>query len=472
VRSLARYNFGRNIRFTPRDLVVPADEPAVLDALTRFKGRSVRVLGRLHSWSEIAAAPDVALDLRRLNDITLLPASGGTARVVRAGAGCTVNDVIEYLRPRGLTLPTVGIIGAQSIAGAIATATHGSGRSSLSHFVRSLRVAGYDAEGVPTIFDCESGTALRAARCAVGSAGVVLEVTIEAEPDMLVEESTSWFDNLADALRSINAFPLSQFYLVPWTWRWFVQARRSSSRTRPTAMALLLRLLRRIGVDLVWNGGIYLAARRSRWPRLVRALNRWFFPFIARPGLCVVDDRRHVLMMRHDLFTHVEFEIFVPESHLEEAAQFVSEVLQWCGGATKSAPQAPGQLRFSCPQVVRLYELKGRYVHDYPVTFRRVLKDDALIAMTAGEHAAWYAISLVTYQRDVALFGQLARLFASVLGAAFGARPHWGKICPLTAEEVAHLYPLLPLFRQHCDRVDPRGVFRSAGPPIFEGRPA
>jgi hypothetical protein len=43
----------------------------------------------------------------------------------------------------------------------------------------------------------------------------------------------------------------------------------------------------------------------------------------------------------------------------------------------------------------------------------------------------------------------------------FGARPHWGKFCPLTAEEAAQLYPRLADFRAICRRVDPHGVFQN-----------
>jgi xylitol oxidase len=42
---------------------------------------------------------------------------------------------------------------------------------------------------------------------------------------------------------------------------------------------------------------------------------------------------------------------------------------------------------------------------------------------------------------------------------AYGARPHWGKVCPLPASEIAKLYPRLPEFRRQCAAVDPHGVF-------------
>jgi hypothetical protein len=46
--------------------------------------------------------------------------------------------------------------------------------------------------------------------------------------------------------------------------------------------------------------------------------------------------------------------------------------------------------------------------------------------------------------------------------ALFSARPHWGKICPLTAEEADRLYPELAQFREICRQFDPAGIFRNA----------
>ena len=43
----------------------------------------------------------------------------------------------------------------------------------------------------------------------------------------------------------------------------------------------------------------------------------------------------------------------------------------------------------------------------------------------------------------------------------FGARPHWGKYCPLSAAEAERLYPRLGKFREICRRYDPRGQFRN-----------
>ena len=69
----------------------------------------------------------IALDLRHLADISLHTDPADGAVYVEAGAGCTVDQILDYLeRHGGYTLPTYGMIGKQTIAGAISTATHGS----------------------------------------------------------------------------------------------------------------------------------------------------------------------------------------------------------------------------------------------------------------------------------------------------------------------------------------------------------
>jgi len=45
--------------------------------------------------------------------------------------------------------------------------------------------------------------------------------------------------------------------------------------------------------------------------------------------------------------------------------------------------------------------------------------------------------------------------------ALFDGRPHWGKVCPLTASEASELYVDLPRFREICEAFDSAGVFRN-----------
>ena len=94
--------------------------------------RAVQASG--HSWSGIAADADIMLDLSNARRRGIVTVDGQA--LVRVGAGCRLKDLLRRLHAAtDRTLPTLGAITQQTIAGAISTGTHGSGRQSLSHFV-------------------------------------------------------------------------------------------------------------------------------------------------------------------------------------------------------------------------------------------------------------------------------------------------------------------------------------------------
>src|SRR5688572_15015059 len=131
-------NFGRNVSFEPSRTYVPRTEDEVLAILREPGQRNIRCIGSLHSWSGLVAAADVAVDLRHFDEVQLI-GSAAEGRV-QVGAGCTIDRLLAELRRHGRTLPTVGAIVKQTIAGATATGTHGSGASSLSHLVDGVRL--------------------------------------------------------------------------------------------------------------------------------------------------------------------------------------------------------------------------------------------------------------------------------------------------------------------------------------------
>src|SRR5262245_11214642 len=135
-------NFGgnqrwRSLRYSPRS------EEEVLAILEKHRHEHIRALGSGHSWSAVGVCSDVTLDLRAFDSVQLLPQDGEP--VARVGAGCRLQSVLDRLHAAsGRTLPTLGAIKRQTVAGAISTGTHGSGRQSLSHFVLAVRLAAYD----------------------------------------------------------------------------------------------------------------------------------------------------------------------------------------------------------------------------------------------------------------------------------------------------------------------------------------
>lgn len=443
-------NFGRNVCFDARHYFEPRTEQEVLELLEEHKGKRFRAIGALHSWSQAPVGHDVVLSLRHLAHVRL----ADDKTYAEIGAGCSIYSVLKQLHGHDVTLPAIGMTGEQRIAGAISTATHGSGRSSMSHYVSAIRLASYDRNGVPTIRELTKGPALRAARCALGRMGILLSVRVECVPTYMVEETSKKLDTIEDVLAEAQEYPLTQFYLMPWSWVWITQLRRPVDKPPSGPLARLkYRMVRGFSLALLnWPTIVLVRRLKSKvWIRgIYRQLSRWFVP------VSIVDRAERVLMIKHR-HDYVEAELFVPVSRVRDAAKLVEQVLRYLAGdvLTLSADARALIARSNG----ELHRLRGSYVHHYPITFRHVHKDSTLISMSSDEEM--FAISLVTFSRDLPAFEATASLLASTMARAFQARPHWGKVLPLSAKELNGLIPGLREFRTVCDHMDPDGAFAS-----------
>ena len=113
---------------------------------------------------------------------------------------------------------------------------------------------------------------------------------------------------------------------------------------------------------------------------------------------------------------------------------------------------------------VELEELRGCYVHHYPICYRRVLPDATLMSMSSpGPRAEedWYAISLISYQwpDERAGFFRFADFIGQTAADLFRTRCHWGKYNPLRRDTNERLYPEIEEFRSIQRRFDPEAVF-------------
>ena len=220
-------NFGGNVSFTPKYYYTPVDENEVLDILNKHAVGKIRVRASMHAWSDAIVSNDVCVNLMNLNDIVITKQDDGSVEV-QVGSGCTLTDLINSIEKQTeTTIPTLGAITRQTIAGAISTGTHGTGKPSLSHYIESVRIAAFDkATGKAKIFEYNSGVGLEAARCSLGCMGVILSVKFHTVPQYWVEEKLVRRGSLEEVLSSEEAFPLQQFALFPYLWKYFVYQRR------------------------------------------------------------------------------------------------------------------------------------------------------------------------------------------------------------------------------------------------------
>ncbi len=447
-------NFGKNVSFKPSVFVEPKNEVEVIECLRKHRAHAVRVMGSRHAWSEAIKTGGLLMSTRHLTQMELTPGF----QSVRVGAGCKIKHLIRFLKKRGLTLPSVGLIDEQTIAGATATGTHGSGKHCLSHFIRSVRLVHYEVTtGEPVVSKIDNGAELSAAKCSLGLLGVIVEIEIEVRSAYRIEEHSKQHPSLASVLEQEKHYPLQQFFLMPWSWDFYCQHRYETS-TSISRTAILYRLYWLLGIDWLLHFVIVLLTRFLCTQRFIKLFYQRILPKVIIENWTVTDDSHTVLTMDHDRFRHIEFELFVTRSNLESALNHARETIILFGEHS-NAKQPPVSLH---------KQNRSLYCHHYPICVRRILRDDTLISMTSqadlNSEEDWYSLSFISYQspHQRAGFLEFANSLTVSMEEKFNARCHWGKLNPLTPSTNQKLYPHIKKFREIANQYDPDARFANA----------
>ena len=474
-----RNNFGKNVQLTPQKSYAPTSEKEVLDILNQHRGQRIRVIGRLHSWSKVIETDDVLLDLRNLNQVE--PIANDNLQSAWVGAGCQIKRLLSELeRQKNWTLPSVGFITEQTMAGAISTGTHGSGKHSLSHYVVRVRIAKYDSvSGQAVIQEVSEGPELQASRCSLGCLGVILSVQMQCRNAYSIEESFHEYSKLLDVVKAEEVYPLQQFYLVPWRWSYFVQHRREVT-AKPSPLLPIYQWYRFLFLDIGLHLALMFAVRVLRWRIAIRTMIGSIVPCFVLRDWRVIGPSNIQMVMEHELFRHLEIELFVQKSKLDAALKFLKHALEVANGSAELADPAFRDQVESLGYEEGIAEIAGTYCHHYPICIRKILSDDTLISMAspscrisnqtvdesksmqlANEH--WYSITLSNFEglKHQRAFEDVCGFLTRCMSRLFAARPHWGKLCPLTPSELIELYPRFNEFRQICWEYDPANAFRN-----------
>src|SRR5204862_1652974 len=117
----------------------------------------------------------------------------------------------------------------------------------------------------------------------------------------------------------------------------FAQHRREVVAPR-SKLAWLYRLYWTFGMDI----GLHLAVMplaKLMPASCTKIFFRHIVPLTVPRGWKVVDRSDKQLTMEHELFRHIEIELFVPHSHLKKAIEFVTWFLRTIGGEAVSPPE-------------------------------------------------------------------------------------------------------------------------------------
>lgn len=392
-------NWVGNQRFTPARRVAPSNEAEareiVADAVR--SGVPLRAVGGGHSFSPIVETRGTLLDTGAMRGIVAVDRERATIKV---RPGTTVRELGEPLWKHGLALDNMGDIDTQTIAGAVATATHGSGRQlqSFSAMVRGARIVD-GRGGIVNVSAEDDPDLLRASQVAIGTLGVMTEMVLQVVPAYFLGEDLRLLpvEEVLDTWDSLLSHRHFSFF-------WLPRAESASlyglspPEDSPLSDLCYVKIYDEVSSD---EGD---AAAKGRYRRVDRSYR--IYPSVFEPNF-------------------YEMEYMVPIQYGPEVFREVRDLVQ------RKFPE-----------------------NIFPVEIRFTARDRAMLSPNYGTDTAVISVS-----GDPGLdYRPFLRSVDDVFQHYHG-RPHWGKINFMTPSRMADLFPEYEHFREIRRELDPHGLF-------------
>ena len=404
-------NWAGNVRFEPRRM----HRPRSMDDLRRaLDGHErVRVVGSAHSFTDVADTEGVLIDLAEMPRGLDVDSAGRRARV---SGGWTYGELCPRLHEAGWALDNLASLPHVSVAGACATATHGSGRrlGCLATQIEEVELLTADGEVVTLAHGAER---FPAAAVSLGALGIVTALTLRVRPAFSMIQHVHERVPL-DALAAELEATMTRAYSVCLFTAW---------EDQPHADAWVKRVVADGAPDTAPEPLFGIpATSRDRHPQPEGSADACTEQRTVGPW--------HVRLphFRPDRTPasgdELQTEYFVPWEHASAAIAAVSAL-----GAHIRPVLLLTEIRAVAADRLWLSPFCGR---------------DSL-AIHFSWRNDWQAVRAVLPRLEEAL-------------APYRARPHWGKLFTYPREYVEEVYGAsMQRFREAAGALDPRGRFRN-----------
>ncbi|QHW29931.1 FAD-binding protein [Paenibacillus rhizovicinus] len=412
-------NWAGNYRYGATELLVPETLEQVQEMVAR--GSRMRVLGTRHSFNGIADSAESLLSLQKLNQVTELDRVNNTVTVE---AGIRYGELCSYLHENGYALHNLASLPHITVAGAIATATHGSGdrNGNLATAVHALEIVRADGETAVFSRDQQDGD-FDGAVVGLGGLGAVTKITLDVIPAFQMRQHV--YENLplsqlrerAEAIFS-SGYSVSLF--TDWTSAsmnqvWLKQACTETASSADGAAEA--------GPDFY---GAALATAKLH-PVPGHAPDNCSEQ-LGIPGPWYERMPHFRMDFTPSAGEELQSEYFVPRRHAYEALRAIEQLRE------RIAPL--------------LYISEVRTIAADKLWMSMCYEQDAVAI-----HFTWKPYWEAVRQLLPAIEEQLA---------PFQAKPHWAKLFTMEPDRVKSLYAKLPDFKRLLLQCDPNGKFRNA----------
>jgi len=411
-KSAVRTNWSGNYTYSTNRLHQPQTIEQVRQVVKSCS--KVRALGARHSFNGIADSTENQISLAHLNQMDL----DREAHTVTVGAGVTYSQLAPYLDGHGFALHNMASLPQISIAGAIATATHGSGNKNgnLATAVSALEVVTADGEVV--VFSRKrDGEQFQGVAVNLGGIGVVTKVTLDVEPTFQVSQvvyETLAMDQLERRLDEIFASGYSVSLFTDWQNHRISQVwvkRRVAAGTTPKFAPELL--------------GAKLATRKL-----------------------------HPLA-GHSAESCTE-QLGIPGPWYERLPHFRINFTPSSGAELQSEYLIPRERGYEA--ILAVEQLRDHVTPHLFITELRTIEADNLWMSTAYQRSSM-AIHF-TWKPEWPAVKSVLPMIEEKL-APFDARPHWGKLFTMAPSRIKTLYAKMSSYQELLAHYDPHGKFRN-----------
>ena len=414
-------NWAGNQRATPKSVHFPSSENELV-AIVRFAQaakRHVKSVGSGHSFTAIAVADDILVDLRNYCEFLEVSAD---RTCVTVQSGIVLADLNERLHREGLAMPNLGDVTYQTIAGALSTSTHGTGqgRTGLAAQVVGFRLI--DSGG--NVLQCsehENDEVFHVGRVGLGALGVLSTLTMRVVPAFqlsAVEEPMRVRDVLANIDQLVNDNDFFEFYWIPHT-GWALTKRNNICDLPSDPPRRFAHWWNKIFMENLAFGALcYLGRMRPGLiPRLAKVL--------PSSGRVEYVNASYKIFASKRLVRFYEMEYSINRESVVPALE----------------------------RVMKLVDDEGLLLN-FPVEVRFTAPDDVSLSTSYGRPSAYIAVHVFKGMQYEPYFRAVEKIMMD-----YGGRPHWGKIHFQSAESLSSLYPEYQRFIEVRNRLDPEGVF-------------
>ncbi|KAI8982683.1 D-arabinono-1,4-lactone oxidase-domain-containing protein [Pilobolus umbonatus] len=388
-------NWAKTFRCTPKLYFQPTTEAHIskIIRLASTLDEPIKVVGSGHSPSDLACTSGFLLNIGHLNKLVQVDTSAHTATVQ---AGMTLHTLHRVLRENGLAVSNLGSISDQTIAGVMATATHGTGAryGCLSTMILDLTLI----DGQGNTLHCsphENKAIFEAARCSLGALGVITQMTIQVEPDFNLEAIQKPY-KFSHVLENWESFIYSSQHTRVW---WYPHTDdcvvwEANRTTKEPMFSGPSPLMDRLYGFHTYQALLNLTRYSPSWiPSLTKLMFKTLF---CRPV--------HIVDVSNKVFN---FDCLFP--------QYVNEwAIPW-----EEAPDALRQL----DEFISHNDLK---VH-FPVEIRFVDEDDVWLSPAYGRKTCYIGVIMYRPYGKPVPYKKYWKGYEEIMRTHQG-RPHWAKV--------------------------------------------